>query len=98
MICPLPALLKYALPRDSRVKITIYDVMGRVVDIPVDEVEVAGYKKVGWNGGAVVSCVYFYKLEAVSVSEAGKSFTQMNMMLLHKIINKRQLIILSTVT
>jgi len=37
-----------------------------------------------WSAGGVTSGVYFYRLEATSISNPGKSFTQVKKMLLIK--------------
>ena len=66
----------YSLPSDSKVKLTIYSVLGQVVDVLVDAVEEAGYRSVDWNAGSAASGIYFYRLEATSVSDPSKSFTQ----------------------
>jgi hypothetical protein len=74
--------LKYQLPTDSRVKITIYGALGQVVATIIDEIQTAGYKSVDWNPSIISSGIYFYKLEAFSLSEPGKSFTQVKKMIL----------------
>ncbi len=59
----------YALPKQSHVKVTIYDVLGQEVKTLLDEVQDAGYQSVEWNstnnyGAAVGSGVFFCRLEA----------------------------------
>ncbi len=81
--------IKYDLPSDSRVKLTIYNALGQEVSVLADDIESAGFRSIVWNsrnnGGAGVSTgVYFYRLEATSTREAGKSFTQVKKMLLVK--------------
>lgn len=63
--------IKYGLKHDVQVKITVYDIMGRVVKTLVDEYQTAGYKSVIWDGTngsnrEISSGVYFYKIEAGS--------------------------------
>ena len=61
--------LRYDLPKDALVNITIYDMMGRVVKTMVNSQQNAGFKSVRWNAtndkGAPVSAgVYLYTIEA----------------------------------
>ena len=64
----------------------IYNVLGQLVGTLVDGVEQAGYKHVEWNvpQGGIASGVYFYRLEATSMSDPTKGFTQVKKMLLVK--------------
>ncbi|MDI6765849.1 MAG: T9SS type A sorting domain-containing protein [Bacteroidota bacterium] len=79
--------IEYSLPVVSRVKLTIYNVLGQEVIKLVDEIQDPGVKIVRWNsfnnyGGSVASGVYFYRLEATSINQPSKSFTQVRKMLL----------------
>jgi flagellar hook assembly protein FlgD len=74
--------LKYALPAESKVRLTIYDVLGQVVATLSDGVEHPGYRSVEWNAVSIASGVYFYRLEATKVNDPGKTFTQIKKMLL----------------
>ena len=61
--------LRYDLPEDANVNITIYDMMGRKVKTLINELQSSGYKSVQWNGtnnqGEPVSAgVYLYKIQA----------------------------------
>jgi len=61
--------LRYDLPEDANVNITIYDMMGRVVKTMVNTQQNAGFKSVRWNAtndkGAPVSAgLYLYTIEA----------------------------------
>jgi hypothetical protein len=76
--------LRYQLPVDSRVQFTIYNVLGQVVSTLLNEVEPVGYKSVEWNATNFASGVYFYRLEATSVVDPGKTFTQVKKMVLIK--------------
>lgn len=62
-------LIQYGLKENGSVKITIYDILGRVVKTLVNEFQDAGYKSVLWdgtneNGNNISSGVYIYKIEA----------------------------------
>ena len=41
--------LRYDLPEDGLVNITIYDMMGRIVKTLVNSSQTAGYKSIRWN-------------------------------------------------
>jgi hypothetical protein len=61
--------LSFALPKGSHVKLTVYDVRGRVVATLLDEARGPGIHDVVWDGSdnagrQVASGVYLYRLEA----------------------------------
>ena len=61
--------LRYDLPEDALVNITIYDMIGRQVKTLINSQQNAGFKSVRWNAtndkGAPVSAgLYLYTIEA----------------------------------
>jgi hypothetical protein len=61
--------LRYDLPEDALVNITIYDMMGRIVNNLVRNQQNAGYKSIQWNatnsaGQPVSAGLYFYTIVA----------------------------------
>jgi hypothetical protein len=61
--------LHYDLPEDAMVNITIYDMMGRVVNNLVSSQQNAGYKSIQWNaankiGQPVSAGLYLYTIQA----------------------------------
>ncbi len=61
--------IRYALPEESMVTITIYDLMGRKVRTLVNDVQSAGYRTAMWNatndmGRAVSAGMYIYTIQA----------------------------------
>lgn len=61
--------IKYDLPKDTHVKITIYNLMGQVVKTLVDEDQPAGSHTIRWDatndfGQRVASGIYLYVLKA----------------------------------
>ncbi|MBI4547656.1 MAG: VCBS repeat-containing protein [Ignavibacteriae bacterium] len=76
--------IQYALPVDSKVTLKIYNVLGQTVATLVGEVQDEGYKSVEWDAGGIASGVYFYRLEATSVSDPNKSFVQNRKMVVIK--------------
>jgi photosystem II stability/assembly factor-like uncharacterized protein len=76
--------IKYALPFDSKVKLTIYNVLGQIVNVLVNGTEPAGYKSFEWNAMNAASGIYFYKLEATNTIDPTKNFIEVKKMLLVK--------------
>jgi len=60
--------LRYNLPEDGFVNITIYDMRGKIVKTLVNSSQSSGYKSIKWNatnnqGQLVPAGVYLYKIE-----------------------------------
>jgi hypothetical protein len=60
------------LPKESNVRLTIYNVLGQEVRTLVNETEQAGYKSVSFDGSSLASGVYFYRLAAGSFTDVKK--------------------------
>ncbi len=58
--------IKFDLPKDQRVKIIIYDILGREIAMPVDEELKGGSYNISWNASSFASGVYFYRIETES--------------------------------
>ena len=61
--------LRYDLPEDALVNITIYDMVGRVVKTLMNDQQTAGYKSIQWNatndaGSPVSAGIYLYMIQA----------------------------------
>ena len=61
--------LRYDLPKDGLVNITVYDMMGRIVKTLVNSSQTAGYKAVQWNATdninePVSAGLYLYTIQA----------------------------------
>ena len=61
--------LTYELSDDAYVSITIYDMLGNVINNLVDANQLSGYKSIQWNatnnkGEPVSAGVYLYKIQA----------------------------------
>src|SRR5205809_366931 len=81
-------VIRYQLPVQNKVRLTIYNVLGQEVRMLVDEIQEAGFKSVEWDASRVVgitSGVYFYCLQAhpTSGGRAG-SFSETKKLLLVK--------------
>ena len=73
--------IQYRLPNRSRVRLCIYNTLGQVVADLVDEEKPSGLYQAVWNAN-VSSGMYFYRLEAVSVTDPSKRFVETKKMLL----------------
>ena len=76
--------IQYQLPENSKVSLKVFNTLGQVVVTLSDQVDDAGFKSVEWIASSVSSGIYFYRLEAVSISDPSKTFTQVKKMLLVK--------------
>ena len=61
--------LRYDLPKDAQINITIYDKMGRQINTLVNSQQNAGFKSVRWNatndnGSPVSTGLYLYTIQA----------------------------------
>ncbi|MBK7259211.1 MAG: T9SS type A sorting domain-containing protein [Ignavibacteriae bacterium] len=79
--------IRYELPAQSEVTITVYDVLGRAVRHRIREVQPAGSHTVLWHadtdaGGSVASGVYFYRYTAARSDHNGYYEHTMKMILL----------------
>ena len=69
--------IRYDLPKDALVNITIYDMMGRKVSTLVSSRQTAGYKTVQWNatndaGEPLSAGLYLYMIEAGQIRQMKK--------------------------
>ena len=64
--------IKFALPKASNVKITVFNMLGQVVSVPVNENKSAGFYEVKFNGSNLASGSYYYRIEAGSYVETKK--------------------------
>jgi immune inhibitor A len=62
--------IEYSIPVDSYVKITIYNLLGEVVDKIVDKYRSAGQYKITWDGSSRASGIYFYELSVKTLAGA----------------------------
>jgi len=74
--------IEYSIPVDSYVKITIYNLLGEVVDKIADTYRSAGQYKINWDGTSRASGIYFYELSAKT--SGGINFRQVKKLVLLK--------------
>jgi len=65
-------IIEYDLPKDSRVKITVFDMLGRLVRTLVDEDKSGGSYKVEFNADNLSSGVYYYHLQTNDFTQTKK--------------------------
>ncbi|MDP3025622.1 MAG: FlgD immunoglobulin-like domain containing protein [candidate division Zixibacteria bacterium] len=70
-------MIRFALPKDSWVKLEVYNILGQKVKTLVDEKLAAGVKEVEWDGRdgkglEVASGIYFYRIKADDFSDVKK--------------------------
>ena len=58
--------IKFALPYTSTVRVSIFNLLGELVEVLADEIREAGYHNVVWNAGNMPSGLYVYTIEAKS--------------------------------
>jgi fibronectin type 3 domain-containing protein len=75
--------LQYGLPVMSHVKLRIYNVLGQLVAELVNGEQSAGWYQVKWNAN-VSTGIYFYRIEAVDVTNSNNRLVQVKKMLLLK--------------
>ncbi len=62
----------FTIPFDMKVKITVYNLLGEVVSVLLNEYILQGNHKVKFNGDKFASGIYFYKIEAGNFTETKK--------------------------
>jgi len=70
-------VIEYEIPNNSRVKVAVYNILGREVKSLVDEVKPAGLYAASWDGTAesgnvVASGIYLYRIEIGQTVETRK--------------------------
>ena len=64
--------IPYALAANGHVRLEVYNVRGQRITTLVDQYQTAGFKSVEWNASNVASGVYFYRLQAGSITQTRK--------------------------
>ncbi len=64
--------ISYTLPRDSQVKLEIYNILGQRVTTLVKGKQKSGYKTTVWDANLFASGIYFYRLQAGDFVETKK--------------------------
>ncbi|MBE7475906.1 MAG: T9SS type A sorting domain-containing protein [Ignavibacteriota bacterium] len=64
--------IKYSIPNGDNVSLKIFDILGREVEVLVDEYKNAGTYSVEFNASRFASGVYFYQLQSGRFIETKK--------------------------
>jgi aminopeptidase N len=72
----------YRLPHKSTVQLAVYSTLGQRVALLVQGEQEMGYHEVRFDGSALSSGVYFYRMEARSLSEPAQTVVQTRKMML----------------
>ena len=69
--------IQYSLPKRSKIKLQIFDVIGRRIAVLIDEEQEPGYYKVNWSINDVTkqrlaNGIYFYRLDAGEFTQTKK--------------------------
>jgi hypothetical protein len=64
--------INYSIPNFSFVTIKVFDIMGRLIQMLVDEEKAAGNYSVIFNGSNLASGIYFYRMQAGDFIETKK--------------------------
>ena len=64
--------IAFQLPKSALVKLSVYDINGRLVQTLVNELKNAGYHSVEWNSKNKSSGIYFYRINAGDFTATGK--------------------------
>ena len=63
--------IHYEIPRDSHVRIDLFDLSGRLINSFVDQRQPAGYYSIHWDASNFSSGVYFYRMQADDPASGG---------------------------
>jgi hypothetical protein len=66
------AVIKYELPYQSHVSISIFDILGRKLNTLEDRIESAGHHSVIWNTDHLPSGIYFYTIQTDFTAQTKK--------------------------
>lgn len=68
----LSTTIEFDLPERTYVKLSVYDILGREVEVLVDEVMLRGRRSVPFDAGNLSSGVYFYRINTGKLVQAKK--------------------------
>jgi len=75
--------ISYSIPKNSFVKLEIFNTLGEKIAALVNEEKEVGYYDIEWNAN-VSSGIYFYKIEAIPIEKPSEKFVQIKKMVLMK--------------
>jgi len=54
--------IEYRLNKSQHVKLQVFNILGKEIELLADQIQNAGYYRINWNPGKAASGVYFYRL------------------------------------
>ncbi len=75
--------IRYAIPSESKVTITVFNLLGQEIASLVNDVKSSGYHEVVFNAANLSSGVYLYKINAISTT-GSKEFSSTKKLILLK--------------
>ena len=76
-------VIRYGIPEQSYVRLEIFNLLGQRVALLIDDILDASYYETTWHANRA-SGMYFYRLEAVPLTDSSNPFVKINSMLLVK--------------
>ena len=64
--------ISFTLPEACKVRLSVFNVLGQLVEVPVDSYMEAGYKSIIWNANNYGSGMYFFRIEAGKFTDLKK--------------------------
>ncbi|OQY71381.1 MAG: hypothetical protein B6D44_13100 [Ignavibacteriales bacterium UTCHB2] len=74
--------IKYSVPEYANIRLSIYNLLGQVVNTLINSNYTAGNHTVSFNANGLNSGIYFYKIEAFGID--GQNFVATRKMILTK--------------
>lgn len=75
-------VIRYALPSESKVTLTIYNLLGQAINELVNDTKSAGYHEVNFKANNLASGIYFYRISATSIDGKHNSVDTKKLILL----------------
>jgi hypothetical protein len=75
--------IKFSLPFESNVRIAVYNILGELIDVVIDELKEVGFHNYVWNASNLASGIYIYTIDAKAV-DGSKSYSSVKKMILMK--------------
>ena len=77
-------VIEYLLPQKSKVKIKVYDILGKEISVLVDKEQTAGKHQATFSGEGLSSGIYFYQIQTTNVNRKIADFTECKKMIILK--------------
>ena len=74
-------IIRYGLPKESSVKVIVFNILGEMVITLVDNTQIAGYYEVNFNASNMASGVYIYSIQSIAL-DGSKDFRNVKKMIL----------------